>query len=300
MKTILISGGTGTIGQHITAKLLSFGFQVRFLSTRRNYRKEGVETFHWDPSKYSMDRRSLEGTDAIIHLAGASISKRWTQNYKEEIYNSRIQSTDTLYRALKEGNPGVKHFISTSAVGYYPSHPTKIYHEDDSPGTDFLSAVCHHWEEHARLIGDLGIREARLRVGFVLDKDSGALQKMALPVKFGLGAPIGSGQQYIPWIHLEDVANMFIHLLTHPELTGPFNGVGPESVKNRDLMKSIAKVLHRPMFLPPVPGFLLKLVMGQMATLALMSTRVSNEKIAGSGFSYQFSTLEEALKDLYQ
>tara|TARA_B100001115_G_scaffold178531_1_gene168094 strand:+ start:1058 stop:1963 length:906 start_codon:yes stop_codon:yes gene_type:complete len=297
---VLISGGSGLIGREITKLLLEKGHQVAWLSRSTRSEIASVQIFQWDPDLDQIDSEALAFADAIINLAGSNIAQRWTPHFKNTIIRSRVDGTRLLYNSVRKSSKKLQAFISASATGYYPNHPDKVYRETDAPGNDFLSLVCQKWEQEAQLFEDLKIRTVRLRIGIVLDSQEGALAKIAEPIKWGVGAPLGNGKQWMPWIHRHDLARIFVYALENEKLsTGVYNAVGPESVQNKALSKKVAQVLNRPFWLPPIPAGLLKLILGEMATITLASTRCSSEKIQNSGFEYQFPELEAALKDLY-
>lgn len=297
---VLISGGSGLVGKAVSECLLAKGHEVSILSRKAGKLESGIEAFAWDPEKGTIDINALNGVDAIINLAGSTIAQRWTPHGKDIILRSRINATRLLAETLAKTDHQVKTFLSASAVGYYPDSLDKEYHEEDAPGSNFLSIVCQKWEQEAMHIEELGLRVIRARIGIVLDKNEGALAKMALPVKFGLGAALGSGKQWMPWIHKKDLAEMFVYTLENQALkTGVINAVGAHNVSNRELTESLAKTLNRPLFLPNVPSFVLKLMLGEMAATALTSNKVSCTKIQSYGFKYQYNRLEEALSQLY-
>lgn len=297
---VLITGGTGLIGSAITNALKAANHEVAYLSRNPSRNALDVPEFAWNIDAGKMDASALEGVNAIINLAGAPIFKRWTPEYKSRVLRSRVDGTRLLFEQIQKHNINLKAFINASAVGYYPDSPTKEFTEDDAPGDDFLSLVCQKWEQEALNFEQLNIRTVRMRIGIVLSRQGGALPQMALPVKFGLGAPLGSGKQWVPWVHLNDLASMFKLALENENLSGAVNAAGPHNVTNATLTKQIADVLHRPMIIPKVPEFALKLVLGEMAQAVLASNKVSTQKIQSAGFKYQFSTLEAALEDLYQ
>lgn len=299
MTKVLISGGSGLVGTHLTKLLQNKGYSVSHLTTRKNRvgDKDGVNIFYWNPAKNEIDINALDGVEVIINLAGANISGRWTSSYKKEIVNSRADSANTLLKALKENTQSVKHFIAASAIGFYGSHPNNEFVEADTAGKGFLADVVRVWEEANLQVKALDIPLATLRIGVVLDSNDGALPQLAKPVRYGLGAPVGNGKQYLAWIHIDDICGMLLHLLEH-KLQGVYNGVGPYSVTNKDMTKEIATVLNKPLWLPNVPAFLLKLGLGEQAQLALMSTRVSSKKIEASGYQFKYPDLNKALKDL--
>jgi uncharacterized protein (TIGR01777 family) len=296
-KRILITGASGLVGSRLTELLQQHGHEVWHLS-RSN---EGtVKTFQWDVHKQTIHPGALEGVNAIVHLAGAGVAdKRWTNKRKKEIIDSRVQSIKLLFSELEKGNHEVKDFVSASAIGYYGfDHPERIFREADSPGTDFLAQVTKQWEAEADTLTSLGLRVVKMRLGVVLAKNGGALKPIASTVKRYVGAPLGSGNQFISWIHLDDVCGMFIKAITDEKINGPVNAVAPEPVTNRQLTKMIASKLHKPMVLSTVPAFVLRLALGEMADIVLEGAKVSPEKILQIGYEYKFRTLDEALTDL--
>ncbi len=293
---ILITGGTGLLGGEISKQLLAKGHQVVFLS--RNPKKDSaIRQFKWLPEKGDLDVEALQGVDCIINLAGSKINHRWTNEYKKQIINSRTDSLNTLYKFLDKEKNQVKFLISASAVGYYPHSFSKNYTEEDAPGDSFLSDVCERWEAAALKINELNIKTSIIRIGIVLSKNGGALKEMLKPFKLGLGSPLANGEQWMPWIHIQDLSRIFIFIAEH-EIQGIFNGVSPEGIRNKDFSKLLAKVLGKPYFAPNVPKLALKIIMGESAAIALHSTKVSSEKIQKAGFEFKFEKLETALKEL--
>ncbi len=297
---VLISGGSGLIGREISEQLLRKGHQVGWLSRSSIKENPQIQVFSWDPDRMEIDPAAIEFADAVINLAGASIAERWTPHYKNIILRSRVDGTRLLFNRFREDGKSLKAFVSASAVGYYPNSEDELFTEDSAPGSDFLSLICQKWEQEAQNFEELNIRTVRLRIGIVLDPEEGALSQMAAPLKWGFGAPLGNGKQWMPWIHRYDLAAMFVHALENESVsTGVYNAVGPKNLRNAELTTTLAKVLKKPLFLPPVPAFMLKLLLGEMAAIALASTKCSNSKICSTGFQYQFTSLESALKELY-
>lgn len=299
-KNILITGASGLIGTRLTELLLQAGHQVSHLGRSKKTGK--VNSFVWDIKSNQLDRSALQGIDTIIHLAGAAVvDKRWTEARKKEILESRTKSTQLLFEELRRGDHQVKSFVSASAIGYYGlDHHDEVITETTSPGNDFLAEVTNQWETEVDKIKTLGLRVVKLRVGIVLSEKGGALKEMAKPVKFFVGSPLGSGQQYISWIHLDDVCRIFAMAVENEKLKGPYNATGPYAVTNRQLTKAIAVALHKPILLPPVPAFALKLILQERADLVLTGSNVSSKKIQDEGFQFQFTKLEEALADLFR
>lgn len=296
-KSVLITGGTGLVGKNLAKKLTNKGYEVSFLS-RRKRSGTNEKYYVWDISREYIEEGAIENADYIIHLAGAGVAdKRWTDERKREIIQSRTISTELIYQQLNKTGHTLKGFISASAIGYYGNTGTKWITEEQKPANDFLAKVCIQWEKSIQSITDLGIPTSVLRIGVVLTEKGGALEKMALPVRMMAGAALGSGKQYVSWVHIKDLCNMFVFLLEN-HVTGTFNGVAPNPVTNTDMIKEIANVLRRPTVLPNVPDFVLKMMMGEMAEIVLLGSRVSAEKIERAGFQFQYETLKPALKNL--
>jgi hypothetical protein len=300
MATVLITGGTGTIGRRLTQLLQQQGYTVTHLS-RSPSEHDNVKSYAWDIGKGQLDIGAIQTADHIIHLAGAGIADgRWTDARKREILESRTQSTALLASALKDNQHHVKSFVSSSAIGYYGGDTSDRPLRENSPaGTDFLAQVTRAWERSVEEVSALGIRTVRIRTGVVLTMAGGALPKLVQPVKLGAGAPIGSGQQYISWIHLDDICNLFIEAIRNEQWTGVYNGVAPEPVTNADLTRLIATVLNKPQILPNIPAFVIKLMFGELAVTVLGGNYVLNRRIADeTNFRYQFPDLRKALEDL--
>lgn len=300
MRKILITGGSGLIGSRLTDLLLQKGHEVTHLS--RSKKSSKVRTFVWDISSRKIDPAAFDGVDTIVHLAGANVGdKPWTKKRKQEILESRTHSARLLFDTLKSRDHQVRNFVSASAIGYYGFHDNnKYFREGDKPGEDFLASVVRKWESEVDQIMSLGLRVVKVRVGIVLSRDEGALKEMARPVRFYVGAPLGSGEQKLSWIHVDDVCRVFELAIENESVEGPLNAVGPQPVSNRKLTQAIARTLNRPLILPPIPAPVLKWLLGEMSDLALKGSSVSNEKLIRSGFEYKFPTLEGALRDLLQ
>jgi uncharacterized protein (TIGR01777 family) len=298
MATVLITGGTGMIGSRLTAMLLERGHAVVHLE--RSFKNSRVKTYLWDVDADKIDDEALTGADAIVHLAGANIGeRRWTTQRKKEIVDSRINSTRLLHRELGNNHHQVKTFLCASAVGYYGSDGgDAIKGEADPAGNDFLADVSRQWEEAASQISDLGIRVVRIRTGVVLSPSGGALEPMAKQARLGLAAALGSGQQYMSWIHLDDHCNALIHAIENDAIHGPYNSVAPHPATNKDFTRTLARVLNKPMFLPNAPAFILKLVLGEMAVLVLGGCKVSSDKLSSTGFKFKYPDLESALRNV--
>lgn len=289
-KNILLTGGTGLIGNVLSKKLLDKGNNVGIL-TRQNKKSERIKYFNWDYTLNKIDKKAIDFADIIINLVGANIGdKKWTTKQKNIIIDSRVKSINLLASELEKNEKKIDAFISASAIGYYGTTTTdKIYKETDKSGNDFLSEVVVKWENAIEKIIPFADRVVKLRIGVVLSKDGGALPKMLNITKKGLGSAIGTGNQFMPWISLEDLSNMIIFSTENNNITGIYNAVSPEHVANKDFMNKLAKSLNKPFFMPNVPSFVLKTVFGEMSSLLLEGSRVSADKIINSGFKFKHS-----------
>jgi uncharacterized protein (TIGR01777 family) len=299
MAKVLISGGTGSIGSLMADFLHRQGHEVGLLS--RSEKNDGTfKTYKWNIKDNYLDPEALESCDYIIHLAGAGIAdKAWTAGRKKEIIESRVLSTDLLYNQVKKHKTPLKAFISASAVGYYGQVTSnKNFTEKDKSANDFVGKTCFLWEQAAEQFEDLGIRTVRLRIGVVLMEKGGALEKMVQPIRMGFGSPLGSGKQYIPWIHVDDLIGMFYKALTSDDMSGAYNAVAPEPASNAEFTRILARVLNKKLWLPNVPAFVLKALLGDRASLVLKGSRVSSQKIESTGFTFKYTSLEPALKNL--
>lgn len=297
---ILITGATGLVGTHITELCSEKGFDVNYLTTSKDKIKKlpNYKGFFWDPDAGEIDEECLKDVDAIIHLAGASVAKRWTDSYKQEIIESRVKSADLLFQTIKKNNFQIPRLISASAIGIYKSSLRKLYTEDDTTVDDsFLGEVVVKWEEVANKFKVLGIEVTKIRIGLVLAREGGALPKMKDPVSLNVGAAFGNGKQWQSWIHIDDLAGIFLYVLEN-ELDGVYNGVAPNPVTNKELMNEIASQMGKKLWLPNIPAIALKLALGEMARVVLASQRVSSDKIEKAGYDFQYKNLTKALEDL--
>lgn len=294
---VLITGASGMIAREL-AKKLENEYSLRFLTRKKKHDHE----YEWDVRKKTIDESSLENVSHIIHLAGANISeKRWTDERKKELISSRVDSAALLQNALKKQEIKLKSFISASGINFYGTQTTeKIYTEEDQPGNDFLSEVVVLWERAADHFKEhnLAERVVKIRTAVVLSEKDGALKKMIPPIQYGIGSPLGSGRQYMPWIHIEDICSMYEFALKQSSLHGAYNAVSPQHITNSELTKEIAEVLKKPLLMPNVPAFVLKLLFGELATAILEGSRASSQKIQNTGFQFKFPDLKEALTDL--
>jgi uncharacterized protein len=295
---ILITGASGLIGKKLTERLLARGHEVSHLGRRKGTGK--VRSFTWDVHRHFIQNGALEGVDTIVHLAGAGIAdKPWTESRKREILESRTLSSRLLYEALKNTDHKVKTFVSASAIGYYGfEDENRMLTENDGPGSDYLAHVVRKWEEEVDEIAGLGLRVVKIRVGIVLSREGGALPEIAKPVRLYAGAPLGSGNQHLSWIHVDDLCSAFVMATEDERFNGAYNGVGPYPVTNKELTRAIGRTLNKPVILPAVPGFILRMLFGEMADLVLRGSKVSSQKLLSMGFEYRFNTLEDALQDL--
>jgi len=299
MKNVLITGGTGLIGKHLSERLIQSGYRVSVLSRKRNNNSK-IPIYAWDVEKKTIDNEALENVDYIVHLAGANIGeRRWTAERKQLILDSRVKSSNLIFEELKRKDIKLKAFISASAVGYYGAVTSnKIFNETDFAPNDFLGETCRLWEQTADQFENAGIRTVIIRSGIVLAKEDGALSKMMGPVKMGIGSAIGVGKQYIPWIHIDDICNIFIKAIEDDAMHGAYNAVSPDPKTNKEFTKIVAKVLNAPFWFPAIPAFALKLMFGKMSEIFLKGSRVSSDKISATGFQFRFPELEKALKNI--
>ncbi len=298
--TILVTGATGLIGQELVGLLLQNGHTVHYLSTSK-YKlvsNANYKGFYWNPKTNEIDFAAFTDVETIVHLAGASVAKRWTADYKEEIVQSRVLSTQLLYKTLQQIPHKVTQIVAASAVGIYPNSLNAIYHEADLDIDDsFLGNVVKRWENEVSQFEKLEMMVTKIRIGLVLAKNGGALQEMAKPIRLGLGAAFGSGNQYQSWIHIHDLAAIF-YFVIQKQLAGVFNGVSPYPVTNEDLTKAIAKTLEKPLFLPNVPQFVMKLILGEMHEMLFSSQNVSSRKLLDENFQFKYASLDKALLEL--
>jgi len=299
---VLITGATGLVGNAIVAECHRNNLGVHYLTTSKSkmVTAANYKGFYWNPNKSEIDLNCFKGVSAIINLAGASISKRWTSSYKKTILTSRIKALKTLHSGLsKVDTSAIKSLVSASAIGIYPNSLNKLYEEDDElPANDFLSEVVKAWETEIDTFNTFNFSVAKIRIGIVLSQKGGALPQMARPIKWYLGSAIGSGKQWQSWIHINDLARMFL-FVGENELKGVYNGVAANPVTNEKLTAKIADILDKSLLLPNVPAPVLKLILGEMAVLVLASQRVSNKKISGEGFIFDFQNVCSALAAIY-
>ena len=298
-KNILITGASGLIGSKLIRSLQEKGHHVSVLS-RSPEKIKGVKAFHWDVENKQVDKNAFTGIDTIINLAGAGIAeKRWTNSRKQLIVDSRVESVKLLYHAISESKAPVTTFISASAVGFYGDRADEILTENSSNGSGFLAECCQKWEEAINEGAQLDIRIVKLRIGLVLARQGGALQEMARTVNFFLGAALGSGKQWMPWIHLTDLISIFEAAVDNSEYRGTYNACSSLPVTNSEFTRILARVLFRPVWPINVPEFVLKTILGELSTVILNSNRTSSQKLVNMGFKFRYPGLKDALKEIY-
>lgn len=298
--TVLITGATGLVGKELVSLFRKNGVTVHYLTTNENKIKTESDYigFYWNPQEGKIDENCFLGVDSVIHLAGATIGKRWTPAYKQEIIESRLLSTNLLFKTLKDNPHEIKQIISASAIGIYPDSFTEIYDEKSlDVAKDFLGNVVAKWEESSEKFKMLNIKVCKFRIGLVLSNKGGALPQMTKPIKMGFGACFGSGNQWQSWIHIDDLTSMFYKAVQN-KWEGVYNAVAPNPVTNKELTKCIAVILHKTLWLPNIPKFMMKIVLGEMHTLLFSGQKVSSQKALSSGFEFKYPTIEKALTNL--
>ena len=297
--SVLITGASGLVGTRLTEILLESGYRVAHLGRKKRSQKD-VESYTWDIQAGFVEPGALENANIVIHLAGAGVAdQRWTENRKKVIPESRVQSTRLLYDKLKAlpKNDGV--FISASAIGIYGWDTGDQWVDENAPkGEGFLADVTEAWEQEINRLNELDMRVVMMRIGIVLSDKGGALSKIAPSVRYYAGAPLGSGQQYMSWIHIDDLCNMFVKAIEDVNLSGAYNAVAPNPVTNQDFMKSLAKVMNKKLWLPSVPSWALNLITGEMGQMLIGGNRVSSKRIVSTGFNFKFAEVEETMRSL--
>jgi len=300
---ILVTGATGLIGRSVCRSLIIEGHQVVALSRRPAAAPmvidlAGVAAFHWEPAAESPPAEAWEGVEAVIHLAGEPVAAaRWTEEQKRRIRDSRVKGTRNLVAGMRATPRPPKVLVSASAVGFYGDRGDEVLNERSAIGSGFLSEVCLDWETEAARARELGSRVALVRTGVALSPSGGALEKMLLPFKLGLGGRLGDGRQWFPWIHIEDIQGIIQHALMSPVVDGPINGVAPGVVTNEEFTRELAAALNRPIFLP-VPQFALRVLLGEMAEVVTASQRVVPQVALDTGYRFKYQNLRPALESL--
>lgn len=298
MKKILVAGGTGFVGRHLISFLAGNGYSINVLTRKANFKKsENIQFFQWDIEQQYIDKNAFEGVDILINLTGANIGeKRWTEKRKSEIINSRVQSIELLYHYVSENKFNINTFISSSAVGFYGAVTThKIFNETSKSGNDFLASVCQIWEATAMKFNDLGIRTVLLRKGVIFGRDGGMVQKLTPLAKLGINVSLGSGKQYLPWIDIRDLVRLYDFILSNSKVNGIYNAVSSEHITMNDFSRTLLKSFDKKSIFPNAPSFIIRLLFGEMSVMLLEGSRVSNEKLKSSGFSFKFDTIEKSL-----
>lgn len=297
MKKILITGGSGLVGSRLTEILIGKGYHVAHLGRKEGERK-GVKTYRWDYKSGYLDTQAFTDVDCIVNLAGANVGDgRWTESRKRELYDSRVKSTALLYETIEKNNIPIKKVISASAVGFYNNDP-ELMTEDKPAGNVFLSKVCADWEAEAQRFDSIHIPLCIFRIGIVLSPKGGFIAEMAKPIKLGFGAALGSGKQLISWVHIDDLCAMFLRSIEHEECIGIYNAVSPEPASNKEITQAIAKHLGKPLWLPNIPAFVLKVLFGGFSYELLVNHNISARKIVNAGFEFQYPDLESALNNV--
>lgn len=299
MANILITGGSGMLGRAISKVFLEKGHEVRWLS-RHSGKENQIHVFKWDIEKSYMDEKAFENLHCIIHLAGAGIvNKSWSDSYKKEIIDSRVKSSDLLFKYYTKLKPDLKCFIGASAIGYYGvDSKGAAFIEADLEGSDFMSEVCKNWEKSYDSFVSEGLRTVIFRIGIVLSNQGGAYAKLKSLFQLGLGASIGSGKQAFPWIHIQDLSQLFYQAFENAKVNGTYNAVAEGSTTNAEFSTALAKSLHRYLLLPGIPEFFIKLIMGERAMTITRGVPINNSKLKLLPYNFQFNTIESALNNL--
>lgn len=307
MANVLISGGTGLIGSHLSKYLAENGFDVVILSRNKNPASANpkISYSYWNVKDKVIDKEVVKKADHIVHLAGAGVmDKKWTEDYKKKIEESRTKSAELILSCLKEGEHQTKSFVSASAIGWYGADPklpakNEPFIESDMPSKDFLGETCVLWEASVEPVTAMGIRLVKLRTGIVLSNKGGAFKEYKTPLKFGLASILGSGKQIVSWIHIDDLCRMYLEGIKNNYLHGSYNAVAPEPVSEKKLILTLGQKMRNKFFIPIyVPDFALKLILGKRSVEVLKSTTVSNKKIKATGFTFLYPSIEAAIEEL--
>ncbi len=299
MKNVLITGATGLVGTEVKQLLDNSGFETGILTTRKSLNIKN--SFYWNYEKGYIDSESLEFADIIIHLAGENISEgRWTKDQKQKILDSRIKTSQLLFNAIKNSTNKPEKIISASATGYYGTGISeKIFKENDAPGNDFLAQVVDKWEQSILKFKTSGISYNILRFGLVISPDGGFMKKMSTPMKYFAGSVLGTGNQYMPWIEISDLARLILYLIENDIENEVFNAVAPNHITNKEFTNALSKAMKRPVLLPAFPEFMLRILFGEMAQVIISGTRVSGQKLIDAGFKFKYDKIEKVLGKYY-
>lgn len=299
MEQVLISGGSGLVGSNLTHRLQNSGYQVHILTRGSSGSNNGITYHHWNPADGTLEQKVIEQADHIINLAGANLgAKRWNRAYKHLIHQSRVASTRLLASGIQQASNPPKSFVSASAINYYGIQRNELLNECSEPGSHFLSKVCADWEQEANQVDNGFTRVVIPRISTVFAPEEGAFPQMKAPVKWGAGAPLGSGKQCTPWIHIDDLTRMIHCLMENEQTFGAYNAAAPDSTPNETLMKIIARELHKPFFLPNVPFLVLKFMIGPFAEVLMTDLKLDISRIQDSGFKFSFGDIQSAVSDL--
>ncbi len=298
-KKILIAGATGFIGQQLMVRWLEQGYAVNALSRKpRRSSEPHLNYFQWDTNTGIIDEKAFEGVDTIINLTGANIvEKRWSHQRKKELIDSRTNSVNLLFNIVKDNNIQIKTFISSSAVGYYGAVTSdKVFTENSPAGKDFLAEVCQSWEQAALQFNTLGTQTLILRKGVIIGKNGGMYQKLAPFARLGINTSLGSGQQFLPWMDVRDVIRLYDFVLTNNEISGIYNAVSSEHITMNDFSETLLQSFGKQSWLPNAPEIIIKMIFGEMAVMLLEGSKVSNEKLLSTGFTFEFDALMKSLE----
>jgi hypothetical protein len=299
---IAITGATGLIGTKLSNLLKNEGHEITVLTRNPNKAKAelpNADNFvEWTPNQDGEWQKAIDGKDALVHLAGENLmSSRWTEEHKKNIRNSRVIGAKELIKAIEKAENKPEVFATASAIGYYGRSASGEVTEESDPGDDFLAGVISELENETAKVEELGVRKVNVRIGVVLDKNGGALARMLPPFKFFIGGPLGTGKQWFPWVHIDDVINLFHFTLTNRNVKGPVNAVAPNSMTMEEFTNTLGKVLHRPSFFK-VPEFVLNIILGEAASVVTKGVNIKPKRTLEYGYKFKFTDVEKALRDL--
>jgi len=299
MSKVLITGGTGLVGRQLSKRLQEKGYEVAILSRTESQNSE-LPTYTWDLERKFIEDGALDGVDYIVHLAGENIgSRRWTAKRKQQLLDSRIKSAELIFETLNKQNSKINAFITASAIGYYGAiSKDDVFDESSTPHHDFLGQTCYKWEQAADKYSNLGIRSVKIRTGLILSRHGGILHRISIPVRLGIGSPLGNGNQYMPWIHMDDLCNIYLYAIENKRMLGAYNAVAPDHISNKEFIKRIARRYKRPLWFPNVPASFIRLIFGEMSVMLLSGSRISSDKILSAGYKFKHPGFDGALEHL--